>query len=188
MTRTGNEYDEDQIRECVMRTSLTGTPGEPETYKYIEAQRELKLLRGWDVPESTLRRWVREHPDYISAVKVVLSIEDEKKLVGIIGKGLTVVLAGLEAMEKKNPKEFTATDIKQITTAVAILMDKKKILDASHDAANKIPGQQEIVFTADSAQEFRDKNGNTHYDINGDPIAQHPGQTAIGEQSPSGEA
>lgn len=191
MTRTGNEYGEETIRKAVMVTAGTGTAGDPSTYEYVRAARILKDEHNLEIPEANLRRWVREHPDYVSAVQIALSLKSERNIYEIVELSSEIVLAGLKDLKRRMDEDglrLTTTDLKQLSVLNGVAIDKVKIICASRDAANKIPGQQEIIFTADSAQEFRDKDGNLHYGLDGNPIAQHPGQTTIGEQSPSGEA
>ena len=190
MSRTGNAWDEETIRKAVMVTAGTGTAGDPSTYEYVKASRILKDEHNLEIPEANLRRWVREHPDYVSAVQIALSLKSERNIYEIVELSSEIVLTGLKDLKRRMDEEglhLTTTDLKQLSVLNGVAIDKVKIISASRNAANNIPGQQEIIFTADSAQEFRDKDGNQHYDINGDPIPQHPAQTGIGDIAGAGE-
>jgi hypothetical protein len=191
MTRTGNNYDEETIRKAVMITAGTGTAGDPSTYEYVKASRILKDEHGLEISEANLRRWVREHPDYVSAVQIALSLKSEKNIYEIVELSSEIVLAGLKDLKRRMDDEglhLTTTDLKQLAVINGVGIDKVKIISASRDAANKIPGQTEIVFEAGSAALFTDKDGNQHYDVNGDPIPQHPGQTDFGALAGEGES
>lgn len=154
MTRTGNDYAEETVRLALVMLGLSGTPGDESTYEYAKTAQRLADY-GYEVPESTLRRWARQHPDYISDIKLVFDEAVYKELKGIIDVGVEVTRLALERIREKLKEggELTANEAKLIMTTVAIAMDKKKVLDAAkardeHDAQGKFefsPHPPEVV-------------------------------------------
>jgi len=162
MTRTGNDYSPEDVQRAVMFVAMDAPdPADPATYRYTQAARRLKAEYGIDVPESTLRRWVSAHPDYVGSVKVMLDLGAEEKLKEIIASTLEITAEALELL-KTDPErlgKLSANDLKQIITIGAIAFDKKKILDAAkardeHEAQGKLEfsgGPPELVEPPGSA-------------------------------------
>ena len=185
MSRTGNDYTEDEMRKAVIEAVRTGTAGDPTTYQYVQASRNVKILYNLDIPETNIRRWVREHPDWVSVVKIILDEQVHKDLAKAIGLAGSLLVIGLTRLKDKldGKGDISSTDLRNLSTVFGTLIDKKKITDAGIDAANDIPGQTKIVFDKDSATEFAPK----HYDREGNEIPQAEGQTGLEDMLPSGE-
>jgi len=147
MTRTENNYPEEVVRLAVVLTSLTGTPGDESTYEYAKAVRTLRD-HGHDIPESTLRRWVRQHPDYVSDIKLVFDEAVYGELKGIIDVGTEITRLSLENIRKKllEGGDITPNETKMVMTVVAIAMDKKKVLDAAK-YRDENEGQGKLEFS-----------------------------------------
>ena len=147
MTRTENEYSEEVIRLALVMLGLSGTPGDESTYEYRKTARRLADY-GYKIPESTLRRWARQHPDYISDIKLVFDKAVYDELKGIIDVGAEITRLSLERIRDKLREggDFSANETKMVMTIVAIALDKKKILDAAK-ARDENKGQSKFEFS-----------------------------------------